>query len=207
MMQKSNSPALYRQELKEKIAHVALKEFWAKGIKNVKMDDIANILSISKRTLYEIYETKEDLLFETLRMEEEQNDERMAALATRVNQNVIHVIIGYYQMKMEMLSDMNPLFLLELQRYKRVMAYLEDKQAERNEKAVEFYKLGVEQGYFRKDVEFPLIVCMCNASMNHILQDESYRCYDLKTVFRNIVMLVFRGVCTEKGVREIDKLL
>ena len=52
-MSKLTSPQAYREELKQRIIDVAMKEFWQKGVKAVKMDDIANDLSISKRTLYE----------------------------------------------------------------------------------------------------------------------------------------------------------
>ena len=41
----------YRQELKGRILKESIKEFKKNGIKQVKMDDIANNLSISKRTL------------------------------------------------------------------------------------------------------------------------------------------------------------
>lgn len=51
-MRKNNSQNSYRQELRERILATAMNEFYTKGIKAVKMDDIAKRLSISKRTLY-----------------------------------------------------------------------------------------------------------------------------------------------------------
>ena len=50
--------------MKDKILDTANSLFNERGVKAVKMDDISNSLSISKRTLYEIYDNKEDLLFE-----------------------------------------------------------------------------------------------------------------------------------------------
>lgn len=50
---------LYRKGLKEKILQTSMQMFKVHGIKAVKMDDIATRLSISKRTLYEIYANKE----------------------------------------------------------------------------------------------------------------------------------------------------
>ena len=61
-MQDTKTITTYRQELSENILHTALKLFWKKGIKAVKMDDIAAQMSISKRTLYELYRNKEVLL-------------------------------------------------------------------------------------------------------------------------------------------------
>jgi len=49
-----------------------MTEFLHKGVKSVKMDDIANALAISKRTLYEIYSNKEELLLEAVHIHEEE---------------------------------------------------------------------------------------------------------------------------------------
>ena len=50
--------------VKEHIVLAAAKAFAQKGVKTVRMDDIATGLSISKRTLYELFHDKEDLLAE-----------------------------------------------------------------------------------------------------------------------------------------------
>ena len=54
-MQEIKDLTAYRQSLKGKILETATKAFLSRGIKAVKMDDIASILSISKRTVYELY--------------------------------------------------------------------------------------------------------------------------------------------------------
>ena len=56
-----NSENTYRSELRERILAIATQMFTTRGIRKVKMDDIANRLKISKRTLYEVYQNKEDL--------------------------------------------------------------------------------------------------------------------------------------------------
>lgn len=56
----------YRQELKERILELAMQEFSLRGLRDIKMDDMAHKLRISKRTLYEIYADKESLLLEGL---------------------------------------------------------------------------------------------------------------------------------------------
>ena len=63
-MHKDNLQTNYRMELPAKIMHVAMREFRRCGVKAVKMDDIASRLSISKRTLYEIFSNKEELLLD-----------------------------------------------------------------------------------------------------------------------------------------------
>ena len=48
-------------ELRERILNAAIDEFEKKGLK-FTMDDIAKNLSISKKTLYQVYDTKEAML-------------------------------------------------------------------------------------------------------------------------------------------------
>ena len=76
-MYKTNTPTEYREQLRGRILETAMKEFCARGIKQVKMDDIARKLGISKRTLYEIYANKETLLFEGVKQREEAYDHQI----------------------------------------------------------------------------------------------------------------------------------
>ena len=45
--------------IRMQVIKAAAEAFSQKGIKNVRMDDIASSLSISKRTLYELFADKE----------------------------------------------------------------------------------------------------------------------------------------------------
>ncbi len=52
------------ESLRARVIKKASQEFIKKGIKSVRMDDIAALLTISKRTLYEIFNNKEELLYD-----------------------------------------------------------------------------------------------------------------------------------------------
>ena len=58
--------------VKEHIVLAAAKAFAQKGVKTVRMDDIATGLSISKRTLYELFHDKEDLLLDVMKLHREE---------------------------------------------------------------------------------------------------------------------------------------
>ena len=60
-MKESENLSPARKALRERIIRTAYASFTKKGIKAITMDDIANLLSISKRTLYEIFRDKETL--------------------------------------------------------------------------------------------------------------------------------------------------
>ena len=66
--------------VKEHIVLAAAKSFAQKGVKTVRMDDIAAGLSLSKRTLYELFHDKEDLLLDVMKLHREEMQEYMNAI-------------------------------------------------------------------------------------------------------------------------------
>jgi len=57
---------MYSEEYKNRIIETAITLFNSKGCKNVTMDQIAQTLHISKRSMYEIFDSKEALMLECL---------------------------------------------------------------------------------------------------------------------------------------------
>lgn len=202
-----NNSTQYHKELKERILNVAMLEFKLKGIKAVKMDDIASLLSISKRTLYEIYNNKEDLLLEGLRAEENNQTNFMHDFANDKEHSVMDILITFYHIKMEGFSHVNPLFFSELHKYKGVISFLEHRHADNDIKAQEFFERGIEEGFFRDDFNYSIISNISNFAMSHIMETQMYKYYDLQFIFKNVVFLFIRGFCTTKGIEIVDRLL
>ena len=61
--------AIEQEKKRGKVVKSAMKLFRQKGIKDVTMDDIAHSLTMSKRTLYELFEDKESLLLYCIKTE------------------------------------------------------------------------------------------------------------------------------------------
>ena len=94
-----NTQTAYRQNLKGVILNVAMQEFYSNGIRNVKMDDIARKLQISKRTLYEIYGNKEELLLEGLTRDEAEFESQLQEFTQSKKRNVMEVVMKFFQMQ------------------------------------------------------------------------------------------------------------
>ena len=52
---------------KERIIEHAALQFLNNGIKNITMDELAEQLGMSKRTIYELFQNKEELIMESLK--------------------------------------------------------------------------------------------------------------------------------------------
>lgn len=55
------------EDQKTRVVEVASRMFTESGIKSIRMDDIATQMGISKRTIYELFKDKEDLLYQSIR--------------------------------------------------------------------------------------------------------------------------------------------
>ncbi len=196
---KNITPTIYRQELKGKILVTAMSLFKREGIKRVKMDDIAQALSISKRTLYETYENKEQLLCEGVIYEHQLRQEQLRQF-TEQAENEIEVVMEFIRQEIVLLGGINPLFFSELAKYKRVVELLNEEHEQKRLHSMEFVKRGVEKGYFRSDINYDIVTKMSDAVVQHVMMTRMYEEYPLSEIFRNHVDILFRGICTDKGI-------
>lgn len=206
-MEKANSSSAYRKELRTKIREVAMQHFLAKGIRAVKMDDIANTLSISKRTLYELYDNKEDLLLEVLKVADEERRNRVSAFAEQVGNNVMEIIFELYRMHAEAYGNVNPLFYQEMKKYPKVINYLAEKDSVDEELTQAFFNLGIEQGYFRKEIDFAIVAKMMRECVRFVIYNTDLTTVEHDYLFTNVIFLFFRGFCTDKGIEAVNRML
>ncbi len=204
-MQKLNTPTEYRRQLRKRILDVASYEFRSKGIRSVKMDDIANTLTISKRTLYEIYENKEQLLMETVKEESRSFDVHMQEFIEGGNHHVIEVVTEYYRLQMKSLAVVTPAYFIELQKYPCILKWLMQNREERQCNAKHFFEDGIKEGYFRADVNYELVTKISSGMMDFIMENRLYNSYPMQEILRNVVLIHIRGFCTLKGIEELDK--
>ncbi len=119
-MEQQDLQSNYRRDLKERILTVAMQAFKLRGIRNVRMDDIATTLGISKRTIYEIYSNKEELLLDGIMREDKARKRDSQLYAQDKNHTVMDIIFHVYNREMADMANTNPLFFSELSKYSRV---------------------------------------------------------------------------------------
>lgn len=113
---------VFRPELRERIIETAVEAFTIHGIKSITMDDIANSLGISKRTLYEVFSDKETLLEECILRGQKEADEFVKeVLATA--ENVLEVLLKCYLRSIEKFHATNKKFLKILRNILKLMSY------------------------------------------------------------------------------------
>lgn len=196
----------YRQALKQKILDTAILLFSERGVKAVKMDDISNSLSISKRTLYEIYDNKEDLFFECVKKRFEESERELSKSVANA-ENVMDILICIYRMKIDALEKTHPSFYYEIEKYPKILAYFDQQNADKQKLQMDFIQRGIREGFFRSDVNYRLAFCLFDVSNRYVITNFKTFNYSMEQVFYNLIFVFLRGFCTIKGIEVLDKFI
>ena len=195
-----------RRELREKIIISAGELFAQEGIRSITMDDIAASFGISKRTLYELFSDKEALLIECIRREMALEEAFMREQVTR-SLNVLEILLKRYQRSIERFHATSKKFFDDIKKYPRAYEQLKNGNNRNTEDAVNFFKEGVRQGYFREDVNFPIVNSLLRAQLDILMESDLCKTYPFLAVYESIMFTFLRGISTEKGARELERFI
>lgn len=195
-----------RIELRERIIDIALGSFSTLGIRNVTMDDIAAKLSISKRTLYEMFADKETLLKECIIKVHHEADAYALGIYNK-SSNVLEVLLKCYQHNIEQLHQTNRLFFEDIKKYPKVYEMLMKRHNRDSEHAISFLKKGVEQGLFRSDVNFAIVNMLVHEQLNLLMDTDLCKEFSFPEVYESIMFTCIRGISTERGASELEDFI
>ena len=103
-------------EVKERILVKAHELYNRYGIRSVSMDDIAAQLGMSKKTLYQYYVDKDELVNAVFSGVMDHNKQQ-CTVCQSTGENAIHEVFLSFDMLQEMLTNMNPSVLFDMQKY------------------------------------------------------------------------------------------
>lgn len=139
--------------IKDEITIKCCTLFTKYGTKSITMDDIARELAMSKKTIYQHFSDKEDVVMAFIKQFVTHQIEQIEALRKN-SENVIHELITSTEHMKMMMSSMNPALVFDLKKYhpKCWAVYLDFKKNFLENFILETLNRGIEEGYFRKDL-------------------------------------------------------
>jgi len=204
-MQESKEISAYKKSLHGKIIDMAMTNFRQKGIRAVRMDDVAAELGISKRTLYEVFDNKELLLYEGVMKYHEEHTKELKEKTIQCK-NVMEILIVAYKSKVEELRNTNPQFYADLTKYPRVARFLNQQNLRLRENTILFLERGMREGYFREDINSELVSRLLDAMSRYVMMNHLYQQYSLEEIFSSVLLVSLRGICTEKGNALLEEI-
>lgn len=195
---------------KEHIIEKTSEMFVLHGIKSVRMDDIAQTLGVSKRTLYEMFGDKEELLYLCMKYNLDKQREELNAKAKEASNMLETILLGFFNMMQY--SDTNNRIMNNLQKfYPSVFERIHRESGEigRNNFRNAVHKC-VEDGYLDGRFNMELAMTVLYYSAMGVIARREIKYPDgvsPRDAFAHIVICFFRGVATPVGMKIIDDFI
>lgn len=195
-------------DIKDRIIQASIELFHKYGIKSVTMDDIAKHLGMSKKTLYQHFKDKDDLV----------TTKTLHDLETRIKQvdeifknsaDAVEELMESMKYIAEIFKDMNPRVFYDMQKYHaeawQKFREFKDKvivgMIERN------LNRGVQEGLFRPDINIPILGRLRVEEIEMAMKEEVFpsSAFSITDVQVQLTDHFLHGITTLKGHKLINR--
>jgi AcrR family transcriptional regulator len=195
--------------LRERIIENASALFFQKGVKSMTMSDIANELGVSKRTLYEVFHDKEDLLENCMLSHMAKVDKAIRSLAEN-SEDVIDTVMRAYGRYLNETKAINQSVIHDLKKYhSNLYKKVEQKQRENMSMFLPLFDKGVKEGLIRDDINFEIILWLVRSQFKSLMNDDYFPTdkYSINEFIQVIILNFIRGIATPSGVKKVDDIV
>ncbi len=173
------------------------------GIRSVTMDQISRELGISKKTLYQYFTDKNDLVSTTIKLHLEENRKYIKGICQK-QANAIQQILDIGTLMINIHNEIGHGVLFDLKKY-----HPEAFEILSNHKVSEIYnnilenlKLGIKQKLYRPDIDINVISGFYMSSIFTCMDSEVPALNQCKFTELYVAFLDyhFHGICTSEGI-------
>ena len=196
------------KDVKEKILAGSEALFMKYGIRSVSMDDIARHLSVSKKTLYQHFADKDELVTEMSQTHMQRETIEYAAITKDSENSIDELNKISVRIKCDM-EDMNPSLLFDLQKFhpRAWSLWLKHKTDFIMSSIVRNLNQGISEGYFRSEINPEIIaisrlVLIESAFDDRIFPKVKFNLVEVQSQFFDHFVY---GLCTDKGRKLYQK--
>ena len=199
---------------KEKVVVHVAEVIKSLGIKSVRMDDVATSLGMSKRTIYEMFGDKEELLFQSvLYVSENHARETLAKVEGFTNSlEMLFMCSSAMILNSGLPSDAQRRLVMNIKKfypdiYEKIRIY-------HTEMGLKLLQGAIEQcsreGFIEPTVDVELMTRLFFSAMTSIEYDNAMVIpaeVTREEAYGALFVNFFRGISTQKGVAEIDRII
>lgn len=197
------------EPLQKRLVECAVKRFLAFGVRSVTMDQIAQDAGASKRTVYEIFSDKEELVKACIQYFEETRTKESTAIIAD-SENVLVALFKIASHHLQVFQHINPLFFQDIERFYPNLwkDCIYRNSIEKQKEIVNFLEIGIEQGFIRPDIHLAIAAQVLLEHTNLALAPDIIRHSEdnRKIIFENLIVNYVRGISTEAGLKLLQEL-
>jgi TetR/AcrR family transcriptional regulator, cholesterol catabolism regulator len=195
---------------KEKILELATELFLKEGVKRVTMDYLASQLGMSKRTVYEQFKNKDELLkscINSLINKQRLINEKI----TSESETAMHGLLAFLMVGLENIRIAKPYFATDVRKYypaiwKSTMAINHEYGLQ---KVTLMLNRGISEGVFRDDLKINFTAKLFMEQITIISDTDIFPIseYPSTELFQTLIVNFARGIASSKGLGIIDSVL
>jgi len=196
------------KDIKDRILKGAEELFLKYSVRSVSMDDIARHLSISKKTIYQYFADKDEIVTMVAAYHMEKDKTIFEDIKSKAK-NAVDELVKVAECIKNDFQKMNPSVLHDLQKYhvKAWNVWLDHKHNHVRESIISNLRQGIEEGYFRPEINAEILG---NARLELIQLTFDDRIFNsskhsLAEVNQQIFEHFAYGLLTDKGRKIYEK--
>jgi AcrR family transcriptional regulator len=193
---------------KERILKGAEELFFRYGIKSVTMDDIAKNLGISKKTIYQSFSDKDEVVHTLMALKLKEDQQNIRAISENSGDIIEEIFVMMKHMGV-MFSQINPNAFYDLQKYHPkswdlMKAFKEDCIERLLEDAMQ---KGIKDGIIRPDINTRIMTKLRMEEVEmgfnpNLFPPDKFKILDVQLALLDHFL---HGICTLKGHKLINK--
>lgn len=188
----------------------AAELFMRYGIRSITMDEIATQLGVSKKTIYQFFTDKDEMVEAVITEEVGKNEAECRAFQSQ-GANAVHEIFLAMEDMQEMMSAMNPQMMYDLEKhhaaaYRKLKYY---KYQFLHSIITENLQRGIREGLYRKELNIDLTARyrIETAFMSFNTEAFPSNRFSMAQTARELALLFMYSVCNSSGKKWIEKYL
>ncbi|OQB29724.1 MAG: Bacterial regulatory protein, tetR family [Bacteroidetes bacterium ADurb.Bin174] len=195
--------------MKENIIQTANNQFQQMGIRNVSIDDVCAELRISKKTFYQYFNKKEDLVNAVI---EHERALHQAKLQRNIkDKNAIEIFV-YMIKELKKSTECTPmLFWHDVEKFYPALFQKHNQIKQDNIRNIfeNNIKQGIAEGYYRENLDIELLSFFHTVQIKNTFEMmmQSQLKFSLKRITNFFVEMIIRLVANEKGMKYIEENL
>jgi len=183
------------------------------GIRSVTMDDVVRELGISKKTLYQHFKDKTDMVIAVMEYDfETKNSEYMKCFDSQLN--AVEEMISYSLLQLKIIMDHKPTLIYDLKKYYPSVFnhFSKLKREHMSNGLLSNLRRGKKEGLYRADLNEEMIARLNLLRVESMMNTKIFKAEEIMTqdFFKEIIIYHAYGIVNEKGRKilesNIDKL-
>jgi AcrR family transcriptional regulator len=199
-------PATPPEEISRRVLDTACEQYMRLGFSAVTTDETARAAGVSKKTLYQHFPSKDDLLRNVVRETTQKHNTAIRSICHDETCSIGKRLKRMMNYLSGLFGEMSPAVVHDIQRSApHVWAEVEkSRQKSIQEDFGALLKEGRERGDFRKDVDPRIFMMIYSETIRNVINPQAFAQLGVppQRVFETVYKVLFEGMLTDKARKE-----